>query len=62
MTAAETAAIHRERRKEKETFRKELLELMLMNLQQVLKDESISNESRLEAVTLINELRKELHL
>ena len=57
-----TAAANREKRKVKAAYHKELLELMITSLQLILRDETISNESRLTAVTLMNELRKELRL
>ena len=59
---AATAAANREKRAAKEQYHNELLQLMIMSLQIVLKDESISNESRLTAVKLMDELRKELRL
>ena len=60
--AAETAAANRAKREAKAQLKKELLELMIMSLQTILQDEDISNESRLQAVTLMDELRKELRL
>ena len=60
--AAETAAANRQKREAKNTYHRELLELMIMSLQVVLKDEDISNEARLKAVVLMDELRKELHI
>ena len=60
--ASETAASNRQKRDAKNAYHRELLELMIMSLQIVLKDEEISNEQRFKAVTLMNELRKELHI
>ena len=60
--AAATAAANREKREAKERLHRELLELMLMELQIVVKDEDLSAESRLRSVELLNELRKELRL
>ena len=60
--AAATAAANREKREAKEKLHRELLELMIMSLQLVLQDESLTAESRLRAVELTDELRKELRL
>ena len=60
--ASATAAANREKREAKEQYRRELIELMIMNLQLVLKDEELSAESRLRAVELMDEYRKELHI
>ena len=59
---AATAAANRDKREARERLHRELLELMLMSLQLVLQDESLIADSRLRAVELINELRKELRL
>lgn len=60
--AAATAAANRAKREAKDRLKRELAELMLMTLQNVLQDDSLSAESRLRAVELMNELRKELGL
>lgn len=60
--AAATAAINREKRAAREKLHRELLELMIMSLQLVLQDESLTAESRLRAVELTDALRKELRL
>lgn len=60
--AAATAATNREKREAKHQYHRELLEVMIMNLDLILKDELISSESRLRAVMLMDELRKELHI
>ena len=60
--AAATAAANKEKRDAKQRLKRELLELMLMTLQNVLQDDSLSSESKLRAVELMDELRKELKL
>lgn len=60
--AIQTREENRQKREAKAQYRRELAELSIMNLQVVLADETISSESRLRAVELINELRKELHI
>jgi len=59
--ASATAAANKAKREAKEHYRRELIELMIMNLELVLKDETISSESRLKAVSLMDEFRKEFH-
>lgn len=60
--ATKTREENRLKREAKTQYHRELLEVMIMNLEIVLKDECISSESRLRAVTLMDELRKELHI
>ena len=60
--AAATAASNREKREAKYRLHRELLELMIMALQNVLKDEELPADSQLRAVELLNELRKELRI
>lgn len=66
MTPAEKAVKTREenrlKREAKSQYHRELLEVMIMNLEIILRDETVPNDSRLRAVELINELRKELHV
>ena len=59
---SEGAKANRAKREAKDQYHRELLELMIMNLEIVLKDETVSNDSRLRAVELIDELRKELRI
>lgn len=60
--AVKTREENRMKREAKTQYHRELLEVMIMNLQLVLKDETISSESRLRAVELMDEFRKELHI
>ena len=60
--AAATAAANREKREAKYRLHRELLELMIMTLQNVLKDEELPADSQLRAVELLDELRKELRI
>lgn len=60
--AVKTREENRMKREAKSQYHRELLEVMIMNLQLVLKDETISSESRLRAVELMDEFRKELHI
>lgn len=58
--AAATAKANREKREAKAQYQKELLQLMIMTLENVLHDDSLSSETKVKAVSLMDELRKEL--
>ena len=60
--AVKTREENRLKREAKSQYHRELLEVMIMNLEIILKDETVPNDSRLRAVELMDELRKELHI
>ncbi len=53
---------NREKRKEKEILRREILETMLEVLMELIKSEDLSDQGKLNAVKMLDEVRNELGL
>lgn len=58
--AAITRAENREKQKQKEALRREVLELMLETLMDLIKSNDLSDNGKMNAVTMLDEIRHEL--
>ena len=60
--AAVTRAANREKQKQKDALRKEILELILETLMDLIKSDDLSDNGKMNAVTMLDEVRRELGL
>lgn len=60
--AAVTRAANREKQKQREALRKEVLELILETLMDLIKSDDLSDNGKMNAVTMLDEVRRELGL
>lgn len=60
--AAATRAENKEKRERKEALRREILELLLETLMDLIKSDDLSDQGKMNAATMLDEVRRELGL